>query len=429
MYVFNGMCVFPGGVEPLFFERGHARPMLDGESLADLPKERDICRRLSSSVMAGIYLHIPFCASRCAYCDFYSTTRSDLRDPFVDALCQELRSRRDYLQGEPVRTVYLGGGTPSQLTVAQLERIFTTIEQTYGLGACEEITLEANPDDLTSAYVEAVHHHLPVNRLSMGIQTFHQPTLTLLHRRHTARQAVQAVQTCCRAGFRHISVDLIYGLPGQTEERWADDLQQAVALGVEHLSAYHLTYEPGTALHRMLSRGELNEVDEELSLRLFGLLIDTLTAAGYTHYEISNFCLPGRHSRHNSAYWQGIAYLGCGPSAHSYDLVSREWNTADLTAYLHGISTGRRPYEREVLDLRTRYNERVMTALRTAQGLDLAALRLAFGPELHDYCLRLAAPYIRSARLRLADDHRLCLTRQGLFVSDSIISDLMAVDD
>lgn len=399
------------------------------ESLADSPKEHDICRQQSDSDMAGIYLHIPFCASRCVYCDFYSTTQVELRERYVDALCQEISMRHDYLKGEPVSTVYLGGGTPSQLTIPQLKHIFTTIDQTYGLQSCEEITLEANPDDLNPTYVHDLRHHLPINRLSIGIQTFHQPTLTLLHRRHTARQAIDAVQTCRSVGFGNISIDLIYGLPGESEQQWDRDLQQALALEAEHISAYHLTYEPGTALYRMLTRGEVHETDEDLSLQLFALLIDTLTAAGYTHYEISNFCQPNQHSRHNSAYWQGIAYLGCGPSAHSYDRTSREWNVSDLNAYLRGMSNGHRLYEREVLDLRTRYNEYVMTSLRTARGLDLTTIRQTFGPKLHSYCQRLATPYILSGHLHLIDNDRLCLTQEGIFLSDRIISDLMCVDD
>lgn len=377
--------------------------------------------------MAGIYLHIPFCKTRCAYCDFYSTTQTGQMADYVRALCRELEMRAGYLQGAPVETVYLGGGTPSQLGAEELHLIFETLERVYGLGSATEITLEANPDDLTEEYV-AMLRGLPVNRLSMGIQTFHDDTLRLLCRRHTARQAVEAVERCRRADFGNLSIDLIYGLPGETEERWRHDLGQALALSVEHISAYHLTYEPGTRLYALLQAHRLREVSEENSFRFFALLMDTMAAAGYQHYEISNFCLPGCHSRHNSAYWQGIPYLGCGASAHSYDGTSREWNASDLAIYIIGIGNGQRPFERELLDLPTRYNEYVMTSLRTRRGLSPRHLAFAFGTALHDYCLRLARPYLRGGKLAWSADGNLCLTRDGIFVSDGIISDLMYVE-
>lgn len=373
--------------------------------------------------MAGIYLHIPFCKTRCIYCDFYSTTRSDLKQRYVRALCRELRTRRDYLKGEPVRTIYFGGGTPSQLEEADFRPVFDTIAETYGLEACEEITLEANPDDLTPAYL-AMLRTLPFNRLSMGIQTFHDDTLKLLGRRHNAAKAIEAVAQCREAGFRNLSIDLIYGLPGETEARWQADLRQAVALGVEHISAYHLTYEPGTPLHAMLKAHRVEEVDEECSVRFFELLMDTLAAAGYRHYEISNFCKPGKHARHNTAYWEGVPYLGCGPSAHSFDRESREWNVASLDNYLEGMESGHRQYETEQLDLTTRYNEYVMTALRTCQGISTGHVGQAFGNKAEAYLRRSATPYIIRGLLE-EKENRLCLTRAGIFVSDGIISDLM----
>lgn len=244
--------------------------------------------------MAGIYIHIPFCKTRCVYCDFYSTTQSQLKKRYIRALCQELRSRKEYLKGEPVRTVYFGGGTPSQLNEEDFALVFETLEEVYGLGACEETTLEANPDDLTDDYVAMLHDRLPFNRISMGIQTFDDEMLRLLNRRHNASQAIEAVGRCRRAGFGNISIDLIYGLPGETDRRWQDDLQQAVALDVEHLSAYHLTYEEGTPLYDMLQAHRVSQVDEDSSLRFFSALTDTLGKAGYVHYEISNFCKPGR---------------------------------------------------------------------------------------------------------------------------------------
>ena len=282
--------------------------------------------------MAGIYIHIPFCKTRCAYCDFYSTTQTSLRERYIQALCRELELRNGYLQGHHVHTVYFGGGTPSQLRPTDLERIFGLIYKVYGLEQCTEITLEANPDDLTDDYVAALAR-LPFNRVSMGIQTFHDPTLRLLNRRHTAAQAVAAVNRLRRAGIRNISIDLIYGLPGETQERWEADLRQALSLDVEHISAYLLTYEEGTPLYRMKQQGQVQEADEDSCLCFFTTLMDTLAANGYEHYEISNFCKPGFHSRHNSSYWQGTPYLGCGPSAHSYNGQTRSWNTPSIDRY------------------------------------------------------------------------------------------------
>ena len=375
--------------------------------------------------MAGIYIHIPFCKTRCVYCDFYSTTRGDLKQRYIDALCEELTMRRDYLQGETVRTVYFGGGTPSQLEEEDFRHVFDTLSDIYGLDACEEITLEANPDDLTEDYM-AMLRRLPFNRISMGIQTFDDATLRLLNRRHDARQAIEAVGRCRRHGFRNISIDLIYGLPGETDERWERDLRQAVALDVEHISAYHLTYEEGTPLHQMLQAHRVNEVDEDSSVRFFTTLMDSLSAAGYEHYEISNFCLPGYHSRHNSSYWTGKKYLGCGPSAHSYNGTSRQWNVASLDGYIKGMEKGEEISEKEELDLYSRYNDFVLTSIRTCRGMPLDKLKTDFGETLCNYCLRMAHTHLTQGTLEIKGN-TLKLTEKGIFISDGIMSDLMWV--
>lgn len=377
--------------------------------------------------MAGIYLHIPFCKTRCIYCDFYSTTRSEQQARYVQALCRELEMRKGYLKGEPVETIYFGGGTPSQLTPQEFRMLFDTIATHYGMEHCREITLEANPDDLTEEYLHALSA-LPFNRISMGIQTFDDATLRLLRRRHTARQATEAVDRCRKAGFGNISIDLIYGLPGEDIRRWEGDLQHAVSLHPEHISAYHLTYEEGTPLYGMLQRHQVEEVDEEESRRFFDLLTDRLQRAGYEQYEISNFCLPGKESRHNSSYWKGIPYLGCGASAHSFDgAEEREWNVASLDHYIEGIEQGKRDYERELLDETTRYNEFVITHLRTAWGIPLEELERRFGTKMKQYCLRLATPYLANACLENRNGV-LRLTHEGVFVSDSIMSDLLWVE-
>lgn len=375
--------------------------------------------------MAGIYIHIPFCKRRCIYCDFFSSTQNEKKKQYVQAVCRELELRKDYLKGEEIETIYLGGGTPSQLSKEELEEIFTYIYKVYTVNADAEITLESNPDDLTSEYVTMLRQ-LPINRISMGIQTFQEETLKILHRRHTASQAIEAFQRCREAGFQNISIDLMYGLPGESLSDWEEDLQQAIRLHPEHISAYHLIYEEGTVLWNLREQHQVEEADEELSVMFFRTLIDRLTEAGYQHYEISNFCRPGLHSRHNSSYWTGKNYLGCGPSAHSYNGISRQWNIASLEKYIEGINTHTPNHEIEELDLHTRYNDFVITSIRTCWGMSLSHLRSEYGEELYHYCLRMAKPYIEQGMLERKED-TLRLTREGIFISDGIMSDLLWV--
>ncbi len=376
--------------------------------------------------MAGIYLHIPFCKTRCIYCDFYSTTRSELKTRYVKALCRELEMRKDYLGNEEVQTIYFGGGTPSQLDFEDFRMIFDTIDQHIGMKHCHEITLEANPDDLTPEYLQSLAS-LPFNRISMGIQTFDDATLRLLKRRHDSQTAIEAVSRCRNAGFQNINIDLIYGLPGETKERWANDLRQAIELNVEHISAYHLTYEEDTPIYKMLKQHQVEEVDEDSSLQFFTLLIEQLQEAGYEHYEISNFCRPGKYSRHNTSYWQGVSYLGCGPSAHSFNGTTREWNVSSINSYIKGIEENQRVYEIESLDLTTRYNEFIITTIRTMWGTPIEKLKLMFGNEKWEYCQKMATPYLETGKLE-EKDGVLRLTREGIFISDSIMSDLLWVD-
>jgi oxygen-independent coproporphyrinogen-3 oxidase len=364
--------------------------------------------------MAGIYVHIPFCKSRCVYCDFYSTTSLSRRQRYVDALCRELELRPSYIN-ERVRTIYLGGGTPSQLSDQQLVQLFQS------LGTAEEVTIEVNPDDVTPEFADLLSR-LPVNRVSMGAQTFNDERLRFLRRRHNASQVPQAVSRLRQAGIQNISVDLMYGFPEETMDEWLRDIDAALALDVEHLSAYALQYEEGTPLYQMLERGEVKEVDEELSRQMYYRLIDALAEAGFEHYEISNWGKPGFRSRHNSSYWKQIPYIGVGAAAHSFDGQNRQWNVADIQQYMKGMEWGTPFVESEVLDDDTCYNELVMTALRTCEGLPLSALH----GNTRDYCLRQARPFVEGQLLKIADDH-MRLTREGLFVSDMVISDLMKV--
>ena len=373
--------------------------------------------------MAGLYIHIPFCSKRCLYCDFFSSTDLHFQKPFINALIREMELRQNYLKQEPLETVYFGGGTPSLLPPEAFNRLFDTIERLFGLGQCKEITLEANPDDLTPDYVAALRD-LPFNRISMGIQSFQDKDLVFLNRRHTCRQAIQAVEHCRANGLEEISIDLIYGLPGQTQTEWENNLEEALKLAVPHISAYHLTYEEGTALYKLLAAGKITPAGEEQSVSFFATLIDRLTASGYQHYEISNFALPGHHARHNSSYWKGTNYLGVGPSAHSYDGKSRQWDVASLPLYIEGIRTGHPNFEREELDEHTRYNEFVITRLRTMWGIRMDDVLQQFGVEKRDYLKQQAAAYIRQGLLNDSAG-TLTLSRKGIFISDGIMSDLL----
>ncbi len=376
--------------------------------------------------MAGIYIHIPFCKTRCIYCNFYSTTTSEYMDRYVRALCREMQMRCGEDGSNDLKTVYIGGGTPSQLSGRNLELIFSTLDRTFGIGQCEEVTIEANPDDLTEGYVSMLGI-LPVTRISMGVQTFDDSKLHFLNRRHDAAEAIAAVERCRKAGFDNISIDLIYGLPGETTTEWQNDLRTATALGVEHISAYSLTYEEETPIYNMEKHHKIEPVDEETSLDFFSLLRRELIDAGYEHYEISNFCKPGHQAVHNSSYWHGVPYLGLGAAAHSYNgSTRREWNVASLTRYVESIEDGRRDYGFEELDGQTQYNEFVMTGLRTSQGISLSKLSARFGTELHDYCLNMSKQYLSTGRMQI-DGDRLHLTPIGIFISDAIISDLMSV--
>ena len=372
----------------------------------------------------NLYLHIPFCASRCSYCDFYTQTGSRLRRDFLDALIRELHLRRVELpDGALIDHIYFGGGTPSLLTPEELTRIFDTITELYPLTGTGEVTIECNPDDVTEEYAQALGT-LPINRVSMGVQSFHADDLTFLNRRHSAEQVFAAVEALRRHGTRNLSLDLIYGLPGQTEERWLTNIRTFLSLGVPHLSAYHLIYEEGTALTRLVERGKVQPVSEEASLRFFELLISELKAAGYEHYEISNFALPDRYARHNTGYWQGVPYLGLGPSAHSFDGVrTRSHNVASLTHYTRALLEGRRDYETEHLSDEELQHEYILTRLRTQWGIPLGDYTARFGERAKRELLQAASEHLRRGQLTQSDD-TLRLTPEGIFVSDGIIADL-----
>ena len=375
--------------------------------------------------MFSLYIHVPFCATRCVYCDFFSNTDTRYKEPYLRAIEKEMELRGEYIDDDTLETIYLGGGTPSRLSGNDLERIFNAISRRFSIAEGAEITLEANPDDIRPDYLSALRD-LPINRISMGIQSFQPEDLRLLNRRHDREQAIRAVELCQAHGFTNLSIDLIYGLPGQTPEAWEENLRQAIRLGTPHLSAYHLTYEEGTALYKRLQAGQVEPVDEEVSVTLFHILTERMAEAGFQHYEISNFARPGFHARHNSAYWIGKPYLGLGPSAHSYNRTSREWNVASLPLYLRGVESGQPATERETLDLPTRYNDFIITGLRTMWGISLDKLRAEFGEALLAYCQKQALPYIQRGLLRQEND-RLALSQAGILLSDGIMSELMYI--
>jgi oxygen-independent coproporphyrinogen-3 oxidase len=363
---------------------------------------------------------------RCVYCDFFSNTQMRFKEPYLSAIIQEMTMRKNYIADEPLGTIYMGGGTPSVLTAADWERVFDALYRLFPVCADAEITLEANPDDMTPGYVDALRR-LPFNRISIGVQSFNDEDLHSLRRRHTGRQALEAVRLCQEKGYGNISIDLMYGLPGQTLTRWEENLAKALHLEIAHLSAYHLTYEPGTLLYRMKEESRIQPADEDLSLSLFTTLIDTLADADYQHYEISNFARPGHISRHNTAYWTGEKYLGIGPSAHSYNVESRQWNISSLQRYMEGIRKGLPCSETEILTVHDQYNEYILTGLRTRLGISLSRIQTTFGESKRHYCKMQAKRFVSSGIL-LEEGDRLLFSRRGWFISDSVISALLWVD-
>lgn len=367
--------------------------------------------------MAGIYYHIPFCKRICAYCDFFRSAALARMDEVLETMHRELEARRSYLGSEPIRTRYFGGGTPSLCTPRQIARLVARTESLFDCRAVEETTLEANPDDLDAPYLDALLE-AGIDRLSIGIQSLDDGCLRLMNRRHTAARALEAIRTARRAGFGNLTADLIFGVPGFGGESLRRTLDGFLELGIPHISAYHLTVEPRTLFGRRAARGEFTPVEEAVSEREFLEIHETLTRAGYEHYEVSNYALPGFRARHNAAYWHGEKYLGIGPGAHSYDGATRCWNLPSLDAYTHGT-----PPETELLTDRDRYNEYVMTRLRTSEGIDLGQLRSLFGAQRTERLLRAAEPWRQAGHLVLAEG-RAAVPPERFLVSDAVIEAL-----
>lgn len=374
--------------------------------------------------MAGIYLHIPFCKQACHYCNFHFSTSLKLKNDFVRALLLEMEQRKDYLNGQSINTIYFGGGTPSLLSKDELNTILDALHQHFSINADAEITLEANPDDLSLEGIQNLKS-CGVNRLSIGVQSFEDGGLQWMNRAHNARQAVQSMQWAQEAGISNLTIDLIYGVPGLSNAAWKANIKKAIELGVPHISAYSLTVEPKTALENMIKQGKKQPVNEEQAAGQFEILMDELQANGYEHYEISNFSLLDRYSKHNSNYWKNIPYLGLGPSAHSYNGQSRRWNVAHNMHYIKSVENGAADHEEEILTTPQKINEYLMTSLRTIWGCDWDVIR-SFNENMAQRLMRDLEAGVAANKLKRQDE-TYYLTRKGKLIADRVIGDLFIV--
>ncbi|MDD2564523.1 MAG: radical SAM family heme chaperone HemW [Salinivirgaceae bacterium] len=371
--------------------------------------------------MSGIYLHIPFCKSRCYYCDFYSCTEVSKMEEYVEILKYEIIDRKKYLS-DTVDSIYFGGGTPSVLSIENIESILKTITEHYKLSKNVEITLEANPDDLNTRSLKLLAR-TPINRLSIGIQSMDNYFLKLMNRRHSAEQAIQAVEQARRFGFDNISVDLIYGIPGLTERELRSSLQKIAALEIQHLSAYHITYEKDTVFDLLRQKGLLNPISDDESYYQYKLISDWATQNNFIHYEISNFGKLGRFSKHNSSYWRQQPYLGVGASAHSYNINKRRWNIDNINEYLNYKIKNGEIYKEESLTKVDRFNELLLTSLRTSWGIDIKQVEHEYGSDYAQLLLSTAERYEAQGYLTIQNNNAI-LTEKGFFISDKIISDM-----
>jgi putative oxygen-independent coproporphyrinogen III oxidase len=368
--------------------------------------------------MAGLYLHIPFCRQKCHYCNFYSLATVKFRSETMDAMLREMELQRHFFGGEMLKTIYFGGGTPSLLPVKDIELLIRKAVSLFALLPDAEITLEANPDDLTDDLLKALKNS-PVNRLSIGIQSFDDNVLKYLNRVHSARQALLCIGKALKYGFTNLSIDLIFGIPNQSDEIWLANIKTATSMQIPHISAYALTVEAGTALDVFVKKGKCEGVDDEKAALHFNTLMHEMAKSGYEHYEISNFSLPGHYAQHNTAYWNGSKYLGIGPSAHSYDGKRRYWNVAHLKHYIEGINNGNRRFEFEELSTEQHFNEYVMTALRTQWGIDLLKVSNVFGEKFYLHLLEMLQLPLKQKFAKI-EQNKVVLTRIGKLYADGI---------
>lgn len=372
--------------------------------------------------MAGLYIHIPFCRQKCHYCNFFSVATKKHRIEIFDALKQELLLQRDYLHGAKFETIYFGGGTPSLYRPGQLQEIITLADEIFGIADDSEITIEANPDDISREWLGELKS-TQINRLSIGLQSLHDEDLKYLNRVHTAKEAVKCVELASKSGFENLSIDFIYGIPTLSDEKWQQNLEWAASLKIPHVSAYALTVEPGTALDHFIRKGKYRPVSDTKAEAQFLFMTNFLQQNGYEHYEISNLALPGKYARHNTAYWSGEKYLGVGPSAHSFDGRSRQWNVSSIKGYIEGMHNRKPDFERELLTESQRLNEYIMTSIRTMWGMDVEKIRLEFGEQKHAHVMQGLAMLQRDDFFKNYGE-KIVLTSKGRLFADRIASDL-----
>jgi len=374
--------------------------------------------------MAGIYVHIPFCKQACHYCNFHFSTNLSYKEAFIESIIKEVSLRKDYLQNDIVNTIYFGGGTPSLLKTQEINKIIQAISETFSIGENPEVTIEVNPDDIAlkdNVYLRELRS-TGVNRVSIGIQSFEKKDLEFMNRSHNNKQAYFALENCLSAGFDNISADLIYGTPSLSDKSWERNLFRLLEFGVPHISAYALTVEEKTALHSFIKSGKINAIDEVKVAAHFEMLVEILTNSSFIHYEISNFALEGFISKHNSGYWKNQNYLGLGPSAHSYNGKSRQWNVSNNHIYIRQISEKAPKYEVETLSKETKYNEYILTSLRTMWGVDPIYIRDNFGKTLEYHFYRLAEKHLNNSVEII--DNKYILTKSGKLFADRVASDL-----
>ena len=375
--------------------------------------------------MAGIYIHIPFCRQKCYYCDFYKTLDTNQTEKFITTLIAEGVQRKKYLFNESIETIYFGGGTPSVLKEKELMQIIAFLHKEFHISTGAEITFEANPDDLDYSYLKNLYR-AGINRLSIGIQSFQNDHLKTMNRRHNANQAIVSVKNAIKAGFENISVDLIYGLPDLTFEQWQTSLNEVFSLPVQHLSAYHLTYHEGTPFYTWLKKGKFKELMEKESIIQFKLLIESALKADFEQYEISNFAKNKLYSKHNMSYWNGNKYLGLGPSAHSFNGVSRQWNISHLENYLDAIKTNSSYFEEEQLTENEKFNEYILTRIRTKWGVSINFIKKEFGTKKATHFIKNIEKYEKSEFV-IQQNGIFILSNDGLFISDEIMANLMII--
>jgi oxygen-independent coproporphyrinogen-3 oxidase len=375
--------------------------------------------------MSGIYIHIPFCKKKCYYCDFFTQIGLKNKDEFLIAVKKEIENRKNYLKNETVETIYFGGGTPSLLQADEIENILETVFQNFKIFGNPEMTLEANPDDIEKKYLLELIS-AGINRVSIGIQSFFDDDLLLMNRRHNSEQAHRAVELIFDSGITNLSGDLIYGLPNSDGEKWKSNLQTFFDLKIPHLSAYHLSYEENTVFSKFLKNKKIKTLEEEKSIEQFNILCGESERRGYEHYEISNFALPGCISQHNSAYWMQKNYLGIGPSAHSFDGVTRSWNFSNLSKYIQRILEGKLHFEEEILTKNELYNDYIITSLRTAWGANIDIIKEKFNEKFFEHCLNNSKKYIETGKI-LLKNKTLTLSNEGKLISDKIFEDLIFI--